>query len=108
MSKKQNIDIPLNQCAFYKCASKKRLAKTLKVSLDELKNLGGIEAYSVFRQPKNKDGFRTIYAPSEKLKAIQRRVKVLLQRIEKPEWVFSEKGVHAILIMAPIIKILVT
>lgn len=91
MSKKQNIDIPLNQCAFYKCASKKRLAKILRVSLNELKNLGGIEAYNVFRQPKNKAGFRTIYAPSEKLKAIQRRVKVLLQRIEKPEWVFSGK-----------------
>lgn len=91
MIKKKFVNIPLDQCALYKCTSKKRLAELLKISLSELKYLGGVESYNIYLQPKSKDGYRTIYAPSENLKAVQRRVKVLLQRIEKPSWVFSGK-----------------
>lgn len=82
--------IPLNQCALYKCRSKKRLAELLGLDAGDLASAREWIVYKKKFEPKPAKGeYRTIYAPGKKLKRVQSRIKVLLERIEKPEWVFS-------------------
>lgn len=82
--------IPLNQCALYKCKSKKRLAELLNLEAVDLASVQDWIVYKKKLEPKSTEGeYRTIYAPGTKLKKVQSRIKVLLERIEKPEWVFS-------------------
>lgn len=82
--------IPLHQCALYKCKSKKRLSKILKLEPCDLASMAEWVVYRKRLEPKSKEGeFRTIYAPGKKLKRTQSRIKALLERVEKPEWVFS-------------------
>lgn len=82
--------IELNQCLLYRCRSKKRLAEHLELGFDDIKKRSEWIDYVVTHEPKkNGGGLRAIYAPSEKLKATQRRILRLLCRIGKPQWVYS-------------------
>lgn len=88
--------IPLNQCRLFRCRSKRALAERLEISMEQLSGLSEWRTYRTFEQEKASipNETRTIYAPGNKLKAVQRRIQRLIQRIEKPSWVYSgTKGV---------------
>lgn len=80
----------LTQCALYNLKSRAQLATRLGRSASFVRlrtNSHGL--YSEWREPKKSGGFRTIEAPREDLKAIQRRIAELLQRVCPPEYLFS-------------------
>lgn len=83
--------IPLDQCRLYRCGSKRALAQRLEISVGQLSRLPEWRTYRTFEQKKAScsSETRTIYEPGEKLKAVQKRVQRLLQRVEKPSWVYS-------------------
>ena len=81
--------IPLHQCQLYKCTSKRRLAECLKISTSDFKSIPEWTTYRTWSEEKPHGGTRTIYNPSKKLKSVQHRIKRLLERIEKPSWVYS-------------------
>lgn len=88
--------IPLNQCLLYRCGSKRALAERLQIDPKRLSELSEWRKYRVFTQRKSpkSDEKRTIREPCYELKKVQSRVKRLLQRVEKPSWVYSgTKGV---------------
>lgn len=89
MFKSSKKQYSIQDCALYKVASKKLLAKLLFVSprtLSEICSSGVI--YSSWQEPKKNGGFRDIDAPSPLLKSIQKRIKELLDNIEKPKYLF--------------------
>lgn len=81
--------MPIHQCVLFKCTSKKKLAECLQVSMADLKSIPEWATYRTWAEEKPHGGTRTIYAPSDKLKTVQRRIKHLLERIQKPDWVYS-------------------
>lgn len=88
--------IPLDQCRFYRCGSKRALAQRLEISAGQLSRLPEWRTYRTFEQKKSSrsNETRTIYAPEDDLKRVQGRIQYLLQRVEKPSWVYSgTKGV---------------
>jgi len=85
---------PLDQCALYKCSSKKKLEQRLKLNAGDASLLENMIQYHKFSIPK-KDStkLRDITAPADALKKVQRRILRLLQRIERPQWLISgERG----------------
>ena len=75
---------------FYKLRSKKRLAKLLRVSGKNLKNLAASEnMYVEFTMRKSNGGLRSISAPLEHLKVVQSRIASLIRRIETPDYLYS-------------------
>lgn len=90
----QQMKYDITQCALYKCESKNRLAKLLLVSLSNLnKIITSEDNYYSFEQLKKDGTTRMIIAPREKLKFVQKRILNLLQKIIRPDWLFSgEKG----------------
>ena len=85
---------PLNQCALYKCKSKKRLEQILAIETGDLKKIGTVIRYHTFYiDKKDTNEKRHITAPNPKIKQIQSRVLRLIQRVDRPEWLISgEKG----------------
>ncbi len=82
---KQLKTYPIHQCAFYKCKSKKKLARLLKTDLNNLNRL----SKSIEQEYYTFNNKRQITAPKKELKVIQKRVLNLLNKIEKPDWVIS-------------------
>ena len=84
----------IDQCALYKCQSRKRLEGLLTIEAGDLKNIQSAIKYSSFQIPKkHSDEKRTITAPKKTLKAVQARILSLIERVERPEWLISgEKG----------------
>ncbi len=81
---------PLNQCALYKCNSKRKLEKTLTIEQGQLKLIDSVIKYSHFEiDKKDSTEKRQITAPKYTLKQIQRRILRLIQFIERPEWVIA-------------------
>lgn len=81
---------PLNQCALYKCNSKRKLEKTLTIEQGQLKLIDSVIKYSHFEiDKKDSAEKRQITAPKYTLKQIQRRILRLIQFIERPEWVIA-------------------
>jgi len=81
---------PLNQSPFFKLENKRRLASLLYVSLDNLKRLAQTgERYDCWDEKKKSGGLRRIEAPHEDLKAVQKRIAVLLQKILPPEYLMA-------------------
>ena len=80
---------PIHQCRLYKCRSKKALAERLCVNPKDLDTVQAWARYETWNQEKPHGGTRKIYAPHDKLKSVQRRIKRLLDRIEKPDWIYS-------------------
>ena len=85
---------PLNQCALYKCSTKKKLEYFLKLEKGTIKRIEKMIQYREFSIPKKGSSeMRDITAPAEALKSVQRRILKLLQCIERPEWLISgERG----------------
>lgn len=82
---------PLNQCALYKCNTKKKLEQLLTIEQGQLKLISSAIKYSHFEiDKKDSDKKRQITAPKYTLKRIQGRILQLLQYIERPEWVIAE------------------
>ena len=80
----------ITQCALYKCRTKKRLEYLLCLDLGGLKMIDSIIGYHKFEiDKKHSDEKREITAPDKTLKAIQRRILYLLQRVIRPEWLIS-------------------
>ena len=89
----------INQCALYKCRSKRRLEQLLCIEAGGLKEIENIISYHSFNTDKKctKKGQvaekRKITAPNAILKQIQARILYLLQKVERPDWLISgEKG----------------
>lgn len=81
---------PMHQSCFYKLSSRRKLAKILFTSVRALDALGESKnRYSCWETPKKNGGFRTIEAPHDNLKAIQKRIAVLLQKIETPAYLMA-------------------
>ena len=81
---------PLNQCALYKCNSKRKLEKTLTIEQGQLKLIDSVIKYSHFEiDKKDSTEKRQITAPKRTLKQVQRRILRLIQFIERPEWVIA-------------------
>lgn len=85
---------PIDQCALYKCRSRKRLETILAIERGDLRNIQSAIRYCSFEiDKKDSTEKRIITAPKRTIKAIQARILTLLQRIERPEWLISgEKG----------------
>ena len=85
---------PLNQCALFKCSSKRRLESLLFLKQGSLKNLQSLYQYYEFEiSKKHSAEKRNITAPNCDLKQIQKRILHLLSRIERPSWLYSgERG----------------
>lgn len=89
-TKSKEYRYPFDQCALYKCTTKRRLYEYLKVDSFELYAILETMHYDEFTKPKkNSDELRAITAPSRNLKGIQRRILSLLQRARRPEWLMS-------------------
>lgn len=84
----------IDQCALYKCQSRKRLEALLTIEPGDLRNIQSAIKYSSFQiEKKHSDEKRTITAPQKTLKAVQARILSLIERVERPEWLISgEKG----------------
>ncbi len=84
------MNYPINQCALYKMPTKSRLAKILGRSANFIAaRAGDPTLYKVWDEPKSNGKFRTIEAPRDDLKAIQRRIATLLQRVLAPTYLYS-------------------
>lgn len=85
---------PIDQCALYKCGSKKRLESILTIETGGLKDIQYAIRYRSFEiAKKHSPEKRKITAPELTLKAVQSRILALLQRIERPAWLISgERG----------------
>lgn len=85
---------PIHQCALYKCVKKKKLESILTIETGGLRDIQYAIKYHSFEiDKKDSTEKRRITAPNRTLKAIQKRVLTLTQRIERPEWLISgEKG----------------
>lgn len=84
----------IDQCALYKCQSRKRLEALLTIETGDLRNIQSAIKYRSFQiEKKHSDEKRTITAPQKTLKAVQTRILSLIERVERPEWLISgEKG----------------
>ena len=81
---------PLNQCALYKCNSKRKLEHLLTIVPGQLKLIYTEIRYSNFEiDKKDSNEKRQITAPKHVLKQVQRRILNLIQFIERPEWVIA-------------------
>ena len=80
----------LDQCALYRCRSKKKLLQLIQTTptkLAELKAAGAL--YHRMEKPKKNGGVREVYAPRYDLKRIQARLSELLMRVEAPDYLMS-------------------
>ena len=81
---------PAQDSPFFRLNSKKKLAALLQTSPRTLRSLArSDDLYREFSKRKANGKSRTISAPHENLKRIQRRIGSLLQRIELPNSVYS-------------------
>ena len=85
---------PIDQCALYKCRSRKKLETLLTIEPGGLRNIRHAIKYHSFEINKNNSNEkRKISAPGYTLKAVQKRILALVQRVERPDWLISgEKG----------------
>ena len=75
---------------FFRLRSQKKLADLLFVSKAKLQTLAREEGlYFVFSKSKSPGGVRKISAPRDDLKAVQKRIADLLQRIAPPDYLFA-------------------
>lgn len=87
---KQKKRYPLDQSPFYRLTQKSRLAKLLRLSSAELRQLtkAAPTLYSEWDTPKRNGGFRHIENPHRDLKRTQARIARLLGRITPPDFLF--------------------
>lgn len=75
---------------FFRLKSRTRLSEILFANRKKLESLARREdLYFQFKKPKASGGFRDISAPRNDLKAVQKRIADLLQRIAPPDFLFA-------------------
>ena len=80
----------LDQCALYRCGSKKKLFRLLQTTPTKLAELKAAESlYYRMEKPKKNGGVRIVYAPRYDLKRIQARMSELLMRVGAPDYLMS-------------------
>ncbi|UWQ20118.1 reverse transcriptase family protein [Jannaschia sp. W003] len=80
----------LDQCALYRCGSKRKLFKLLQTSPAKYAELRAApDLYRRMSKPKKNGGTREILAPRHDLKRIQKRVSELLMRVKAPDFLMS-------------------
>ncbi len=80
----------LDQCGLYALKSRAQLAARLGRSAKFIASRADKPGlYKVWDEAKKNGGFRTIEAPRDDLKAIQKRIADLLQRVLPPQYLFS-------------------
>ena len=91
MPKKPNKHHDERDSPFFRLRSQAKLASLLFISQAKLQTLarGEQDLYYQFQKPKSSGGFRDINAPRKDLKAVQARIKDLLQRIAPPNYLFA-------------------
>ena len=91
MPKKPNKHHDERDSPFFRLRSRAKLASLLFINQAKLQTLarGAQDLYYQFQKPKSSGGFRDINAPRADLKAVQARIKDLLQRIAPPDYLFA-------------------
>ena len=87
---RRNKSYAIDQCALYRCGTRKKLLQLLQTTptkLAELKAAGTL--YHRMEKPKKNGGVREVYAPRYDLKRIQTRLSELLMRVEAPDYLMS-------------------
>ena len=80
----------IDQCALYRCGTKKKLLRLLQTTPTKLAELKAAESlYFRMEKPKKSGGVRIVYAPRYDLKRIQARLSELLMRVEAPPYLMS-------------------
>lgn len=80
----------LDQCALYRCGTKKKLLRLLQTTPTKLAELKAADSlYYRMEKPKKNGGVREVYAPRYDLKRIQARLSELLMRVEAPAYLMS-------------------
>ena len=80
----------IDQCALYRCGTKKKLLRLLQTTPTKLAELKTAESlYFRMEKPKKSGGVRIVYAPRYDLKRIQARLSELLMRVEAPPYLMS-------------------
>lgn len=80
----------LDQCALYRCGSRKKLLRLLQTTPTKLAELKDADVlYYRMEKPKKNGGVREVYAPRYDLKRIQTRLSELLMRLEAPDYLMS-------------------
>lgn len=81
---------PLDQCALYKCSTKKKLFELLQTTpkkLDELRLASHL--YHPLKKLKKDGTYRNVLAPRGDLKRIQKRIAELLLRVDTPDYLMA-------------------
>ena len=74
----------------FKIGSKTKLCKYLGISKNDLNLLRQDDNYSIYEEPKHSGiGFRTIEAPNNKLKIVQKKINKALQKMSVPAYLCS-------------------
>lgn len=90
MPSRRDKSYALDQCALYRCGSRKKLLRLLQTTPTKLAELKAAEAlYYRMEKPKKSGGVREVYAPRYDLKRIQARLSELLMRVEAPDYLMS-------------------
>ena len=80
----------LDQCALYRCGSRKKLFELLQTTPTKLAELKAAEVlYYRMEKPKKNGGVRIVHAPRYDLKRIQTRISELLMRVMAPDYLMS-------------------
>ncbi|QKS11341.1 Reverse transcriptase (RNA-dependent DNA polymerase) [Pseudosulfitobacter pseudonitzschiae] len=90
MTKRRDKSYALDQCALYRCSTRKKLFKLLQTSSEKFAELKAApDLYKPLRKKKKDGTFRPVLAPRGDLKRIQRRIGELLLRVETPDYLMS-------------------
>lgn len=90
MTKRRDKFYALDQCALYRCSTRKKLFKLLQTSPEKFAELtAATDLYKPLRKKKKDGTFRPVLAPRGDLKRIQRRIGELLLRVKTPDYLMS-------------------
>jgi hypothetical protein len=90
MTKRRYKSYALDQCALYRCSTRKKLFKLLQTSSEKFTELKAApDLYKPLRKKKKDGTFRPVLAPRGDLKRIQRRIGELLLRVKTPDYLMS-------------------
>lgn len=93
MTKRRDKSYALDQCALYRCSTRKKLFKLLQTSSEKFADLKAApDLYKPLRKKKKDGTFRPVLAPRGDLKRIQRRIGELLLRVKTPDYLAPSEG----------------
>lgn len=87
---RKNKSYDLDQCALYKCQTKKKLFKIIQTTPAKYAELKvATDLYKPLKKKKKDGTFREVKAPRGDLKRIQKRISELLMRVKAPDYLKS-------------------